>query len=108
MKKALNKLTAPKSVMPEKISQFGEGNFLRTFVDLYFDTLNKEGKEYKVSVHLTGFFNLAAKEENEPYFIGTTYGKITGMKLPYCDLTELDRQEFEYYCTVIKKIGKII
>ena len=33
MKKALNKLTAPKSVMPEKIIQFGEGNFLRAFVD---------------------------------------------------------------------------
>lgn len=30
---ALNKRTAPKSVMPEKIIQFGEGNFLRAFVD---------------------------------------------------------------------------
>ena len=29
----LNKRTAPKSVMPEKIIQFGEGNFLRAFVD---------------------------------------------------------------------------
>ena len=26
-----------------KILQFGEGNFLRAFVDTYFDTLNKEG-----------------------------------------------------------------
>ena len=31
--KALNKLTAPKSVAPEKIIQFGEGNFLRAFID---------------------------------------------------------------------------
>ena len=31
--KSLSKLTAPKSVMPEKIIQFGEGNFLRAFVD---------------------------------------------------------------------------
>ena len=31
--KALNKRTAPKSVMPERIIQFGEGNFLRAFVD---------------------------------------------------------------------------
>ena len=30
---SLNKRTAPKSVMPEKIIQFGEGNFLRAFVD---------------------------------------------------------------------------
>lgn len=31
--KSLNKRTAPKSVMPERIIQFGEGNFLRAFVD---------------------------------------------------------------------------
>ncbi len=31
--KSLNKQTAPKSVMPERIIQFGEGNFLRAFVD---------------------------------------------------------------------------
>lgn len=31
--KALNKLSAPKSAAPEKIIQFGEGNFLRAFVD---------------------------------------------------------------------------
>lgn len=33
-----------------KVVQFGEGNFLRTFVDLYFDTLNKEGGDYKVNI----------------------------------------------------------
>ena len=33
-----------------KIVQFGEGNFLRTFVDLYFETLNGEGGNYKVNV----------------------------------------------------------
>ena len=33
-----------------KILQFGEGNFLRTFVDLYFDTLNKEGGNYSVDI----------------------------------------------------------
>lgn len=33
-----------------KVVQFGEGNFLRTFVDLYFDTLNKEGNDYKVNI----------------------------------------------------------
>ncbi|MBQ3636065.1 MAG: tagaturonate reductase [Bacteroidales bacterium] len=33
MLKALNKRTAPKSTMPERIIQFGEGNFLRAFVD---------------------------------------------------------------------------
>lgn len=33
-----------------KIVQFGEGNFLRTFVDMYFDTLNKKGLEYSVDI----------------------------------------------------------
>ena len=34
-----------------KVMQFGEGNFLRTFVDAYFDTLTKEGVE-KYSVNI--------------------------------------------------------
>ena len=38
--KALNKQTAPKSVAPERIIQFGEGNFLRAFVDYFFDCAN--------------------------------------------------------------------
>ncbi|MBQ8394568.1 MAG: tagaturonate reductase [Clostridia bacterium] len=34
-----------------KILQYGEGNFLRTFVDVYFDTLNKSGLgEYAVNI----------------------------------------------------------
>lgn len=34
-----------------KIVQFGEGNFLRTFVDAYFDTLNKTtDKKYSVNI----------------------------------------------------------
>lgn len=33
-----------------KIIQFGEGNFLRTFVDAYFDTLNEENGNYEVHI----------------------------------------------------------
>ena len=33
-----------------KIIQFGEGNFLRTFVDHYFSKLNDNGKEYGVII----------------------------------------------------------
>ena len=34
-----------------KILQYGEGNFLRTFVDVYFDTLNKNGQgRYEVNI----------------------------------------------------------
>ncbi|MBO5062432.1 MAG: tagaturonate reductase [Prevotella sp.] len=39
---ALNKRTAPKSVMPEKIIQFGEGNFLRAFVDWIIWNMNQK------------------------------------------------------------------
>lgn len=33
-----------------KIIQYGEGNFLRTFADYYFDNLNREGDEYEVNI----------------------------------------------------------
>lgn len=33
-----------------KVLQFGEGNFLRTFADHYFETLNGEGCDYGVYV----------------------------------------------------------
>ncbi len=42
MLKALNKRTAPKSVMPERIIQFGEGNFLRAFVDWIIYNMNQK------------------------------------------------------------------
>lgn len=43
-----------------KVLQFGEGNFLRSFVDLYFDTLNKEdvGKFEVVLVKPIKFGNI--------------------------------------------------
>lgn len=33
-----------------KVLQYGEGNFLRTFVDYYFDNLNEEGGNYGVNI----------------------------------------------------------
>jgi tagaturonate reductase len=40
--KVLNKRTAPKSVAPERIIQFGEGNFLRCFVDWIVYRMNRK------------------------------------------------------------------
>lgn len=37
----LNKKTAPKSISPERIIQFGEGNFLRAFVDWIVYNMNQ-------------------------------------------------------------------
>ena len=40
--KPLNKQFAPKSIMPEKVIQFGEGNFLRAFVDWIIWKMNQK------------------------------------------------------------------
>ena len=40
--KALNKQTAPKAQRPERIIQFGEGNFLRSFIDRLTYNLNQK------------------------------------------------------------------
>ncbi len=34
----------------KKVLQYGEGNFLRSFVDLYFETLNREGGKWAVEI----------------------------------------------------------
>ena len=39
--KPLNKQTAPKSIAPERVIQFGEGNFLRAFVDWIIWNMNQ-------------------------------------------------------------------
>ena len=62
--KPLNKQFAPKSVMPEKVIQFGEGNFLRAFVDCQpiekgmVDWLNAQDCLYHV--------NLQGRENGKP------------------------------------------
>ena len=55
-----------------KVLQYGEGNFLRTFVDAYFDTLNKEGSgEYKVNIVKPITFGTLEKfeKQNNKYHI---------------------------------------
>ena len=55
-----------------KVLQFGEGNFLRTFADAYFDTLSKEGNSvYSVDiVKPIPFGNLDKfKAQNNKYHI---------------------------------------
>ena len=56
-----------------KVLQYGEGNFLRTFVDVYFDTLNKDGVgEYGVNIvkPITfGTLERFAKQNNKYHII---------------------------------------
>lgn len=87
-----------------KVVQFGEGNFLRTFVDAYFDNLNKNtDKEYEVHIiqpipfgSLDNF-----KKQNNRYHIvlrGTVDNKdvedvyeINSVKEVFSPFTNLDR-----------------
>ena len=49
-----------------KILQYGEGNFLRTFVDVYFDTLNKNGQGvYAVNIVKPITFGTLARFEKQ-------------------------------------------
>ena len=56
-----------------KILQYGEGNFLRTFVDAYFDTLNKEGvgkyEVYIVKPITFGTLERFAKQDNKYHIV---------------------------------------
>ena len=52
--KALNKGTAPKTQRPERIIQFGEGNFLRAFVDWMVYNMNKKA-DFKCSLFHQNF-----------------------------------------------------
>ena len=53
-----------------KVLQYGEGNFLRTFVDVYFDTLNKNGQgRYAVNIFAKAktFVKLHSTKQALPY-----------------------------------------
>ena len=63
-----------------KIVQFGEGNFLRTFADLYFDTLNKEGGEYKVNIIKPIPFGSLEKFKNQNYKYHVVLRGVSGGK----------------------------
>ena len=63
-----------------KVMQYGEGNFLRTFVDYYFDNLNEEGFNYSVNVVKPipfGSLEKFKKQDNKYYVIlrGSVNGK---------------------------------
>ena len=58
-----------------KVLQYGEGNFLRTFVDAYFDTLNKTGAgEYSVDIVKPIPFGSLEKFEKQEISESSEYG----------------------------------
>ena len=56
----------------KKVLQYGVGNFLRSFVDLYFETLNREGGEWAVEIVKPipfGSLDAFARQENRYHVI---------------------------------------
>ncbi|MBQ8426962.1 MAG: tagaturonate reductase, partial [Clostridia bacterium] len=99
-----------------KIVQFGEGNFLRTFVDLYFDTLNKKGYDYKVNIvkPITfGSLDNFVKQQNKYHIVlrGVENGK-TSLNVYKVDVLENVLSPFEdmekYYSLAREDELKII
>ena len=82
-----------------KVVQFGEGNFLRTFVDAYFQTLKEEGGDYKVNIVKPITFGSLEnfKKQNNKYHIvlrGVKDGKA--VETPYAiDVLESVLSPFE-------------
>jgi tagaturonate reductase len=66
--RALNKETAPKAVRPERIIQFGEGNFLRAFVDWIVYNMNQktdfDGSVVVVQPIANGMVDMLRKQDN--------------------------------------------
>ena len=62
-----NNMVGPLNDMPEKVIQFGEGNFLRAFVDWHFNELNKKelfnGKIVVVQPMKEGMINLLNEQD---------------------------------------------
>ena len=64
--KQLDRTTADARKYPEKVIQFGEGNFLRGFADAFLDVLNeKTGLNAKVVLVQPVLMSIAAAREDK-------------------------------------------
>lgn len=95
--------------MPEKVLQFGEGNFLRAFVDYMFDKLNESG-EFNGSITLVqpiefgpitkfindqdGLYTLLARglEKGEPVTDKRLITSVTKCLNPYADFEDYNNR----------------
>ena len=78
--KALDRQTAQAAKYPTKVIQFGEGNFLRAFVDYMIDILNEKG-DFNGSIAIVkpiSFGNLDAFREQDNLYTVVLRGKENG------------------------------
>ncbi len=99
-----------------KIMQYGEGNFLRTFADAYFDALNAEGGDYAVSIVKPITFGTLDnfKKQNNQYHIvlrGMENGQAVEQVCPIrvlADVIDPFENPDAYYALATDKDLKII
>ena len=97
--------------LTEKVVQFGEGNFLRAFVDMMFDKLNESGKfDGGITLFTPIAFGPITKFINEQEGLYTLLARGMENGEPTCDkrlITSVNRcinpyEEFEEYCKCAK------
>lgn len=97
--------------LTEKVVQFGEGNFLRAFVDMMFDKLNESGKfDGGITLFTPIAFGPITKFINEQEGLYTLLARGMENGEPVCDkrlITSVNRcinpyEEFDKYCECAK------
>ncbi len=99
-----------------KVAQFGEGNFLRAFADLYFETRNTRGGAYEVSILQPipnpPLLEKFRKQSNRYHVIlrGMSRGKATEEVFPVTVVKEIiaPSEEEKHYALARDKDLKII
>lgn len=64
--------------------------------------------KYKSEYLLVGFFNLTKREENEDYFVGAMFNRLSLLDQCISGEVVLDRYVFDRTCEILKDLGEII
>ena len=64
--------------------------------------------KYKSEYLLVGFFNLTKREENEDYFVGAMFNRLSLLDQYISGEVVLDRYVFDRTCEILKDLGEII
>lgn len=64
--------------------------------------------KYKSEYLLVGFFNLSKREENEDYFVGAMFNRLSLLDQCISGEVVLDRYVFDRTCEILKDLGEII
>ena len=91
-----------------------EGNlYLIKYTNTYAASANASANadnkiKYKSEYLLVGFFNLSKREENEDYFVGAMFNRLSLLDQCISGEVVLDRYVFDRTCEILKDLGEII